>query len=245
MQVELHEVTKRYGRTVALEGVSLILDPGQIVAVLGPNGAGKTTLLRLLAGISGPDRGEVHFDGTRFNRNDVATRRRLMFLPDFPPLFPDESVLRHLAILLRLYRADSPGVEKRILDLLEELELLRLAEMPTATLSRGQLYKAALTGLITADPELWLLDEPLASGMDPLGLMVLRRELRAAAAAGRTVLYTTQLIEMAEGFADRLLVIAEGRVRAFGTPAELRAAANVPEGQVLARLFSQLHEPRV
>jgi ABC-type multidrug transport system ATPase subunit len=157
-------------------------------------------------------------------------------------LFPEETVLRNLAITLRLYEADRPGVERQILDRLEELELLGHAEMPAETLSRGQAYKTALIGLATVSPELWLLDEPLASGMDPLGLSVLRREVRAAAAAGRTVFYTTQLIEMVEGFADRVLLIAEGAVRACGTLEELRVAAGAPEGQVLASLFARLRE---
>lgn len=245
VRVELRSVTKRYGSTIALNQVSLNLDPGQIVAVLGPNGAGKTTLLRLLSGVSSPDRGELWLDGEGFDRDDLPTRRRIGFLPDFPPLFPEESVLRNLAIQLRLYEADQPGVEDRVLQLLEELELLTLAEMPAGTLSRGQAYKAALVGLIAADPELWLLDEPLASGMDPLGLSVLRREVRRATALGRTVMYTTQLIEVAEGFADRVLVIADGLVRAFGTVPELQAAAGAPEGQVLATLFGRLHETRL
>lgn len=142
VRVELKEVTKRYGSAVALDRVSLVLEPGQIIAVLGPNGAGKTTLLRLLAGIAGPDRGEVLMDGVPFNREASATRRRLAFLPDFPALFPDQTLLRNLAIGLRLYEADRPGVEQRVLDLLEELDLLTLAEMPAETLSRGQAYKA-------------------------------------------------------------------------------------------------------
>lgn len=242
VRVELRNVTKRYGSTVALDRVSLQFDPGQIIAVLGPNGAGKSTLLRLLAGISGPDRGDVLFDEVPFDRADPAVRRRLLFLPDFPPLFPEETVLRNLAIMLRLYEADRPGVERQILDRLEELELLSHAEMPAETLSRGQAYKTALIGLATVSPELWLLDEPLASGMDPLGLSVLRREVRAAAAAGKTVFYTTQLIEMVEGFADRVLLIAEGAVRACGTLPELRSAAGAPEGEVLASLFARLRE---
>lgn len=88
------------------------------------------------------------------------------------------------------------------------------------------------------------MDEPLASGMDPQGLSVLRREVRAAAARGTTVLYSTQLVEMAENFADRVLVIAEGSVRAFGTLAELRSVAGAPEGQVLSTLLIKLDGSR-
>ncbi|MFO1460775.1 MAG: ABC transporter ATP-binding protein [Verrucomicrobiota bacterium] len=244
MRIELCDVTKRYGSATALSRVSLTLEPGQIVAILGPNGAGKTTLLRLLAGIAGPDHGDVLLDEVPFDRNNFGMRRRIGFLPDFPALFPEESVLRNLAITLRLYEADSPGAETRVLDLLEALDLLPLIEMPAETLSRGQAYKVALTGLVAAAPELWLLDEPLASGMDPQGLAVLRREVRSAAARGSTILYSTQLVELAEDFADRVLVIAEGAIRAFGTLSELRAAAGAPEGADLATLFSKLDGSR-
>jgi len=228
---------------VALDSVSAVFEPGRIVAVVGANGAGKTTLLRVLAGLSGPDDGEVFLDGRPFDRGDLTARRRIAFLPDFPGLFPEETVLRNLAITLRLYGADGPGAEQRVLDLLGDLDLLPACEMPVGTLSRGQTYKTALAGLVVSAPDLWLLDEPLASGMDPRGLSVLRREMRSAARRGRTLLFTTQLVELAENIADRILVIRNGKVVWQGPAAALRQIAASPAGAELADLFPPPEEP--
>lgn len=169
MHLELSQVSKTYGKTRALDSVSMELRPGQVVALLGSNGAGKSTLLRMLAGLVKPDRGEIRYDGQEFNINDLALRRRLFFLPDFPPVFVGESVLTNLGRLLRLYQADGGDAPERLVQRMQALDLLELAEKPIEQLSRGQSYKSVLAALLTIDPELWLLDEPLASGMDPRG----------------------------------------------------------------------------
>ena len=239
MMVELQGVTRRYGRVRALDKVSLRLEPGQRVAVLGLNGAGKTTLLRCLAGVVAPDRGEVLFDGRALRRDDLPLRRRLFFLPDFPLLFWDRSVAANLSIILRLYGKDGGDAPRRALDLLRELDLLPLANTAAGALSRGQMHKTALAALLLADPELWLLDEPLASGMDPLALGLFKRAATEATARGRTVIYTTQLLEAAERFADRIVVLHDGRMRAFATLDELRATAADP-GNPLEELFRKL-----
>lgn len=239
--LQLDSVSKRYGSVRALDRVSLTVEPGQLVAVLGANGAGKTTFLRLLAGIAAPDRGTVSFDGEPMRREDLAQRQRFSFLPDFPPLFAEEPVLRNLALILRLYGAERAGVEDRVVELLRDFDLLNLADAPVGTLSRGQSYKVALVALLAVDPELWLLDEPFASGMDPHGLAAFRRHTRDAVLRGRTVIYTTQMLELVERFSDRVCVLHQGEVRAFAPVNELRSEAG--DGtDVLERLFQQLRE---
>lgn len=241
MHIQLQNVTKRYGSVRALDDVSLEMSPGQIIAVLGQNGAGKTTLLRVLAGIAGTDRGDIRYDNVSFTRENLSQRARLRFLPDFPPLFPDETVLRNLGIVLRIYGADGVGAEDRVLSLLEEFDLLGLAEAPAHTLSRGQSYKVALISLIASDPELWLLDEPLASGMDPLGISAFRKHVKSAAARGRTILFSTQLLDSAERIADRVALIARGQLRAFETIAILQQRAQAGES-ALDALFEKLRD---
>ncbi len=242
MHVSLVNVTKRYGRTRALDDFSLALEGGQIVAVLGINGAGKTTLLRALAGVVAPERGEIEFDGEPFRLDRLDQRKKLWFLPDFPPLLMEESVLTNLGLILHLFEADQPGVEERALELLRELDLVGLVHAPVGTLSRGQIYKTALTALVCVDPELWLLDEPFASGMDPIGIGVFRREARAAAERGRLILYSTQWLDAVERLADRLCILHSGKLRAFGSLAELRGTATEPGGAMeeLFRRFSQV-----
>ena len=188
MRIELRGVLKDYDGTRALDHVKLEFAPGQIVALLGPNGAGKSTLLRLLAGVIAPSKGEIYFDDEPFRRDRLDQRRRFHFLPDFPFLFPEQTVLRNLSIPLRLYEADGAGAEERVLALLREFDLLPLAQTPVAALSRGQAYKTGLCALLAVDPEVWLLDEPFASGMDSHAINAFKAHARTAAARGRTVL---------------------------------------------------------
>lgn len=230
MRVEVHRVSKIYGGIRALDDLSLSLEPGRVVALLGENGAGKSTLLRVLSGLIRPDRGDVLYDGQSLDPSNLPLRRRIMFLPDFPPVFSGESVLRNLGLLLRLYQADGGDAPGRLAQWMEALNLLELSERPIEELSRGQVYKVVLSALLTIDPELWLLDEPLASGMDPRGLAILRREVRSAAARGRTVAFTTQIIEAAARIADDACVIHRGALQRC-----------VPMNQLIRPTASGLH----
>lgn len=228
-----------YGAVRALDHVSLQIEPGQIVSLLGLNGAGKTTLIRCLAGIAAPDEGGVYFDGEEFSRGRLDMRRRMHFLPDFPLHFWDQTVLRNIAIALRLFEADGSRVEHRVLQLLREFDLLPLAMRRAGSLSRGQSYKAGLVTMIAAEREVWLLDEPFASGMDPHGIDLFRRHARDAASRGATIVYSTQLLEVAERFSDRVCVLHEGGLHAFDTFANLQARAD-DKTNVLQELFRQL-----
>lgn len=223
MSLTLQNLTKSYGSRKALDGVSLTLPAGSLTAIMGRNGAGKSTLLRAIATVSPPDRGRIEFDGQPVTREALNLRRRMMFLPDFPVLFSSESVLKNLCHLMRIYECDTPERVEQITALLTEFDLLACAESPLSTLSRGQAYKAALVALLVIRPRLWLLDEPFASGMDPAGLNALKHHLRAAAAEGCVVLFTTQILEIAEPLATHACILENGRVAAAGTMAAIRA----------------------
>lgn len=243
MKIELRGVSKAYGGIQALDRVSCELGPGQVVAVLGNNGAGKTTLLRCLAGIVGFQDGLVMYDDETFTRDRLDLRRRLHFVPDFPFFFAGYNVVQQVGLSLRIYEVERPGLEDRVVELLRDFDLLALADRPAATLSRGQIYKSALTGLMAVDPELWLVDEPFASGMDPHGLQVFRREAGRAAGQGRTVVYTTQILEVAERFADRVMILHRGEVWALDTLSALQervAREGSRGGGTLEEIFRQL-----
>jgi ABC-type multidrug transport system ATPase subunit len=241
MKIELRGVLKAYRSVRALDHVSVEIEAGQIISLLGPNGAGKTTFLRVLTGIGVPDKGGVYFDDREFRRDDLELRRRIYFLPDFPFHFWEQSILRNIAIVLRTFEADGLGAEERILSLLADFDLLPLALRPLNSLSRGQAYKAALVAMLAADREIWLLDEPFASGMDPQGINAFKQHARAAAARGRTIIYSTQLLDVAERFSDRVCIIHKGEIRAFDTLDRLRAVAH-DKDNVLEELFRRLRE---
>lgn len=241
MRIGLDRVGKRYGSTWALRDVTFEIEPGQVVALLGPNGAGKTTLLQCLAGLATLTRGRIEYDDQPFSRRRIDLRRRLMFLSDFPTFFASYDVVRRIGMALALYDKDDEGIEQRVVELLAEFDLLSKEDERLSVLSRGQAYKASLVALLAVDPELWLLDEPLASGMDPHGLIAFKRHARAAAARGRTVVYSTQILEAAESFSDRVCVIDEGRLKAYERIDALEASGG-PGGSALETLFQRLRE---
>jgi ABC-type multidrug transport system ATPase subunit len=241
MKIDVEHVSKSYGAVRALDDISLEITPGQIVALLGPNGAGKTTLLRCLAGVAGRDKGEIRFDGERFARARTDMRRRLALLPDTPFYYPDVSVLRHISMLVHVYQVETAGIEEKVIDLLKDFDILPLAESPIKLLSRGQIYKANLAGFLAVDPELWLIDEPFASGMDPQGLNAFKKHIRDAVERGKTVFYTTQILEIAERFADRLCIISQGRIHAFDR-VEAISQGDGSRAPGLDALFQQLRE---
>jgi len=243
MEIVLESVSKRFGSMRALENVSLTIGAGQVVAVVGPNGAGKTTLLRCLSAIAAPDAGRILYDGEPFNRGRVDLRSRLAFLPDFPLVFPGLTVARHIAMILGLYGIEGVDVAPAVTEHLDEFDLLPTVDTPMGQLSRGQIYKTALTALLGVDPELWMLDEPFASGMDPGGIAYFKRQARAAAARGRTVLYSTQILDVAERFSDRVCIIHRGKLRFFDRLANL--PAHDGQGSVLEDVFRKLREEEV
>src|ERR1700719_658280 len=239
MQIHLDSLSKHYGRLAVLDKVSLEIKPGTILALLGPNGAGKTTLLRCLSGLVVPASGRISYDGEFFRRDRMDLRKKFFFLPDFPLAFSDMTVLRHVAMCLQLYGVAEGTDSGRVIQLLEAFDLLPLAEARLGTLSRGQIYKAALCGFLAVDPPLWILDEPFASGMYPTGILHFREEARAAATRQRTIIYTTQILEIAEKFADQICILDRGRVLYLDTPQHLRDQGG-GDDRALIELFRRL-----
>ena len=236
MHLRADKLVKKYGGSTALGGVSLEVEPGQIVAVLGPNGAGKTTLLNALAGVIPLTSGQVLFDHQPFTPGRGDLRRRFAYLPDTPPVPRNWTPLRFIGTALKLYEVPLQDIEDRVEDLLGRLDLLSVAAWKFHRLSRGQTYKAVLAGFIAADPEVWLVDEPFASGMDPRGLNCFKEYAREATHRGRTIIYTTQIIEVAEQFAHRICVLDQGQIQAFEEPAKLSGESG------LMHLLTQLRE---
>ncbi len=215
MHIELDEVSKRFGSTHALRTVSLNLPPSSVVAVLGENGAGKSTLLRMLAGILVPDKGLLRYDGKIFTREDLAFRKRVLFTPDTPLLFEAESVASNIATYAGLYDVPMENLENELTHWLVDTGVVPLLKRPVGQLSRGQQWKTAMACVAAVKPELWLVDEPFASGMDAIGIGSFRRLARHLTETGSTVIYTTQLVELAADFSDYVCVLGEGTLVLF------------------------------
>jgi ABC-2 type transport system ATP-binding protein len=234
MHVSISKLSKTYrskeslwwAKMLALDAVSLEIGAGQVVCIVGANGAGKTTLLRLLSTLAAPTSGAIHLDGADLNRSRIDLRRRLFFLADTPLMLEQRTVARHIATVAGVYGRESAELAGLVADRLAELDMLQYVEQKVHDLSRGQRYKVAFATLLAVDCELWLVDEPFASGVDPLGQAAIRKHFRAAADRGRTVIFTTQILELAQSVADWICVLHQGRVRVFDPVQRFALAAS-------------------
>lgn len=215
MQLEAVNLGKRFGKDWVLEGIDWNLKPSHIYSLTGLNGAGKTTLLSLLAGLYVGSQGAVLADGEPLRRESIEVRKRMMFLPDFPILNGGWTLYRHLAALVTLYGQEPDEAKDNFADLVKELDLGEVVKKPFSQMSRGQLYKSALLCMKVISPQYWLLDEPFASGADAHGISVMRRWFAEAKAAGCTVVFTTQMPEIAESSSDEIVLLEKHRCQFY------------------------------
>jgi ABC-2 type transport system ATP-binding protein len=217
--LELDDLRRRYGDTVALDGLSFTVGPGQLFGFVGPNGAGKTTAMRIVLGVLQPDGGEVRWRGRPV---DTAARARFGYMPEERGLYPKMRVADQLVHLARLHGL-AAGHARAATELwLERLGLTGVAGRRTETLSLGNQQRAQLGAALVHEPELLVLDEPF-SGLDPVGVDVLSEVLRERAREGVPVVFSSHQLELVERLCDAVAIVRSGRVVASGTVAELRA----------------------
>ena len=208
-------VTKLYGKVVALDGLSLALHPGEIVALLGPNGAGKSTAVRLLLGLSAPSQGTARIFGK--DPRSAAARNRIGAMLQVASVPKTLKVKEHIDLFRSYYTHPLPVAEILHIAQLQGLEN-RLFEQ----LSGGQKQRLLFALAICGDPELVILDEPTV-GLDIEARRGLWQQIRSLAAAGKTVLMTTHYLEEADALATRIVVVDAGRVVSEGSPAEIKS----------------------
>jgi len=221
-EVRLDDLHRRYGPTRALDGLSLTMHAGEMVALLGPSGCGKTTALRVLAGFESPDQGRVSIDGK--DVTDVpAQRRGLGMVFQSYSLFPNLTARDNVAFGLRVRRRDAATRRSRADELLELVELGRQADQYPHQLSGGQQQRVALARALAIEPAVLLLDEPL-SALDAKVRLQLREQIRSLQLRlGTTALFVTHDQEEALSMADRVGVMQAGRLEQIATPDELYA----------------------
>ena len=214
---------KTFGGAVAVDGLDLRVRAGELYALLGPNGAGKTTTLRMVTGLAKPDSGSIAVFGIDAAADPIAAKRMIAWLPDDPLLYDKLTPLEYLEFVAGLWGIGAAEAATRAEELLRMLGLWDERGQRCETFSRGMKQKAALAGALIHDPRLLILDEPL-TGLDAGVARQVKDLLAARVAAGGTVILTTHILEVAERMADRIGIIARGRLVAEGTLAELRAS---------------------
>ena len=216
--LELDTVTKRYGDFTAVDGLSLRVPRGCIYGFLGPNGAGKTTTLRMILDILRPTSGTIRVLGAG---SALEVRGRVGYLPEEKGLYKKMKAWSVIAYFAGLKGMPRLAARRRAFELLERYGLKDFAEARTEALSKGMGQKVQVLASIAHDPELVILDEPF-SGLDPVNQGVLEEIVQDLRARGRTVLFSTHVMQHAERLCDRLVIIARGRALFDGTVPEAR-----------------------
>lgn len=232
--VDIRGLSKRYGDFDAVADLHLQVRPGELFALLGPNGAGKTTTILMMMGILQPTAGSAAIDGKDCFDDRVEVKRRVGYLPD-EPIFYDylrgREILRFVA---DMHGVDSRGSAAAHRDLVDRLGLADAMDEYAVNYSRGMKKKLALICAMIHDPMVLILDEP-TNGLDPYATRTLHELMRQKVAEGKTVFFSTHLLDQAEKLCTRAGIIAKGRLAAVGTLAELRA--NLSHDSSLEEIF--------
>ncbi|MFD3911715.1 ABC transporter ATP-binding protein [Streptomyces sp. NPDC058603] len=235
--IEVNELTKRYGRTTAVNDLTFTVRPGRVTGFLGPNGAGKSTTLRMILGLHEPTGGTVTVGGRPF-RDRPRGLRHVGSLLDAHDVHGGRSALAQLSALARGNRIP----KRRVDEVLEELGLVEVARRRVGGFSLGMKQRLGIAGALLGDPPVLLFDEPL-NGLDPEGVKWVRELFRRLAAEGRTVFVSSHLMSEMEHTADQLIVIGRGELIAAESLAEFSARGtrqSVTVGTSAASVLSDL-----
>lgn len=241
--IEARGITHHYGIRPVLRAVDLVVQQGELVVILGPNGMGKSTLLGVLAGVLSPRQGWVEINGLRrksASAVELEIRRQTVYLPDHPWLPVHRTGREFLMGVGGLYSIDDARLLAHVDSLLTLFELEREGDWPIRSYSNGQQKKIAICSALVAETPVLFLDEPFSGGLDPSGIFALKRVLRHLVEQdGKTIVMTTPAPELVEELADRVMILREGKIAAFDSPAELRRqAGNVTLAEALEKLVN-------
>jgi ABC-2 type transport system ATP-binding protein len=236
--IRLTNLTKRYGKFTAVDGINLEIPRGELFGFLGPNGAGKTTTMRMIAGILRPTSGTIEIAGDDVARDPIRAKSRLGFIPDRPFVYDKLTGAEFLRFVAALYGQEGEVIERRMEELLDLFELMPWKDELVESYSHGMRQKLIISSALLHRPEVIVVDEPMV-GLDPKGQKFLKELFRAFVERGGTVLMSTHTLDMVEEMCDRIGIIAGGRILACGSMAEVRQQTAAGDSR-LEELFLKL-----
>lgn len=231
--IVVSHLSKVYGTFKAVDDLSFVVGPGEVVGLIGPNGAGKTSTLRCLVGIQAPSAGTLTIDGHNIVTDAVAAKQHVAFMADEPNLFEYLTVLEHLRLTGRIY--GTGDIDDKARALIQELQLTGKEKSLPSELSRGMKQKVTIACGLLHDPKALLFDEPL-TGLDPLGIRHMKETIVGRGRAGAAVLVSSHLLHLVEEICTRIVIIDRGVKVADGTMADLEAQAEAA-GSNLEQIF--------
>jgi ABC-2 type transport system ATP-binding protein len=234
--LELRALTKRYSGTMAVDDVSFTALPGEVTGYLGPNGSGKSTTVKMITGLLDPTAGEILYRGRPIRDHLVEFKRILGYVPEEPYLYPHLTGAEYLELAGELRDLPAATLPGKIGALLELFSLTGDRHAPISSYSKGMRQKILICAAILHDPEVIVLDEPF-SGLDVHAGLVLRSLIRSLAASGKTVLFSSHVLEVVEKVCHRVVILHKGRVVANDSIERLRDLMALP---TLEDIFAQL-----
>jgi ABC-2 type transport system ATP-binding protein len=217
--IEVEQLTKRYGPTMAVSDVTFQVQKGEILGFLGPNGAGKTTTMRVITGYLPPSSGNVTVAGYNVLEEPLEVKKRTGYLPESPPVYTDMRVTEYLAFVARIKGLLRREIKQRLDEVCEKCAISDVRERQIGKLSKGYRQRVGLAQAIIHNPEVLVLDEPTA-GLDPKQIIE-TRELIKGLAGQHTIVLSTHILPEVSKTCDRVVVINGGKIAAVGTPEEL------------------------
>lgn len=239
--IRLEHVSKSYdgGRTRAVSEFSIEIPSGQIFGLLGPNGAGKSTLLNMIVGVLSPDAGRIEVDGIDLAEDPIGAKRHLCYVSDSPDHLLRLRGYEYLRFVADVYGVPEDMRATRATMLVRRFGMEGALEKQLLSYSHGMRQKMMVIGALLPDPNVWILDEPMV-GLDPRAARTLKDSMRAHADAGRTVLFSTHVLDVAERIVDRVGVIAQGELIFQGSVDDLHTRFSADES--LEDMFLELTE---
>jgi len=235
--LEISGLTKRFGAFTAVQNLSFVVRPGEIVGLLGPNGAGKTTTLRCIASILQPSSGKIALDGHDLGTQPEAAKRRLAYVPEVPNPYEMLTVYEHLRFIAAAY--DSPMDLPWAEELLQRMDLWGKRHELAASLSKGMRQKLACVCAFFHRPAIYCFDEPLI-GLDPKGARELKNLLAERRVEGAAILVSTHMLDTAERLCDRVIIMHRGEMLFQGTVEDLQERSSLTHAATLEDLFLHL-----
>ena len=233
--LEINGLTKVYGTTRAVDGLTLHIRPGEIYGFIGHNGAGKTTTLKSVAGILPFDEGEILINGRSIREQPMECKREMAYIPDNPDLYEFMTGIRFLNFVADIYRVPAEIRTGRIGELADIFEIKENLAQPIGSYSHGMKQKLALISAWMHDPKLILMDEPFV-GLDPKASHTLKQMMREVCDKGGAIFFSTHVLEVAEKLCDKVAIIKNGKLIRAGTMEEVKG------DESLESVFLELEE---
>lgn len=223
--ISIQNLQKAYQKGLVLKGVNLEIFAGEIIGYIGPNGAGKSTTIKILIGMIHDFSGEVRILGYDIKENPIEVKKRIGYVPENALLYEVLTPMEYLQFIGRMYQMEDKLIEKRAVELLEVFDLQAHADVRMNTFSKGMRQKVLLIAGLIHNPDILFLDEPL-SGLDANAVILVKEVLAKLKTAGKTIFYSSHIMDVVEKISDRIVVINQGVIIANDTFDQLKQQAH-------------------